>query len=94
MKLKHITKRAVTLLLAVVLLTGCLITHAANNETAQEAGSIPDPLISTTSNMGLIWSLFQGRPCIGIMFAHLRSAIIKTRLIVIPITIKEESACL
>ena len=51
MKLKHIAKRAVTFLLAVVLLNGCLIPHAANNETAQEAGGIPDPLISTTSNI-------------------------------------------
>ena len=51
MKPKHITKRAVTFLLAVVLLTGCLIPHAANNETAHEAGGITDPLSSTTSNI-------------------------------------------
>ena len=40
-----------TVLLTVVLFTGCLIPHAANNETAQETGGIPDPLISTTSNI-------------------------------------------
>ena len=40
-----------TVLLTVVLFTGCLIPHAANNETAQEAGGIADPLISTTSNI-------------------------------------------
>ena len=51
MKLKHIAKRAVTFLFAVILLTGCLIPHAANTETAQEAGGIADPLISTTSNI-------------------------------------------
>lgn len=51
MKPKFIAKRSVILLLAVVLLTGCLIPHAANNETAQEAGGITDPLISTTSNI-------------------------------------------
>ena len=51
MKPKFIAKRSVVLLLAVVLLTGCLIPHAANNETAHEAGGIPDPLISTTSNI-------------------------------------------
>ena len=54
MKPKHITKRAVTFLLAVVLLTGCLISHAANNETAHEAGGIPDPLIGVSlSNVKL-----------------------------------------
>ena len=54
MKLKLITRRAVTVLLTVVLFTGCLIPHAANNETAHEAGGIPDPLISTTSNIDVL----------------------------------------
>ena len=39
MKLKLITKRAVTVLLTVVLFTGCLIPHAANNETKHPANS-------------------------------------------------------
>ena len=49
MKLKLITKRAVTVLLTVVLFTGCLIPHAANNENAYETGEIPDPPGNTTS---------------------------------------------
>ena len=57
MKLKLITKRALTLLLAVVLLTGCLIPHAANNETAQETGGIPDPLSSTATNFNALSEL-------------------------------------
>ena len=57
MKLKHITNRAVTFLLAVVLLTGCLIPHATNNETAQETGGISDPLSSTATNFNALSEL-------------------------------------